>query len=96
MCIGVQGLADTFILLRLPLQSEEARKLNREIFETIYFAALSASKNLAKKEGPYKTFNGSPESNGILQFDMWNVKPSDSCIWKKLKEELQKHGLRNG
>jgi ribonucleoside-diphosphate reductase alpha chain len=93
--IGVQGLADTFILLRLPFDSEEARILNREIFETLYYAALTASKDLAKKEGPYETFPGSPASKGILQFDMWNVTPSDRWEWNVLREEIKKYGLRN-
>jgi ribonucleoside-diphosphate reductase alpha chain len=93
--IGVQGLADAFILLRLPFDSEEARILNREIFETIYYAALTASKDLAKKDGCYETFKGSPASQGILQFDMWNVTPSDRWEWDILKEEIKKYGLRN-
>jgi ribonucleoside-diphosphate reductase alpha chain len=93
--IGVQGLADAFILLRLPFDSEEARILNREIFETIYYAALTASKDLAKKDGCYETFQGSPASQGILQFDMWNVTPSDRWEWDILKEEIKKYGLRN-
>src|SRR6195952_2913838 len=74
--IGVQGLADAFILLRLPFESDEAKKLNKEIFETIYFAAMTASKDLAKIDGAYQTFPGSPASKGIFQFDMWNVEPS--------------------
>jgi ribonucleoside-diphosphate reductase alpha chain len=93
--IGVQGLADTFILLRLPFESEEARQLNREIFETIYFGALTASKELAKQEGPYETYAGSPVSKGILQYDMWNVKPSPRWNWQELKQEIAQHGLRN-
>jgi ribonucleoside-diphosphate reductase alpha chain len=70
-------LADAFILLRLPFDSDEARQLNRDIFETIYFAAVSASKDLAKQNGAYETFEGSPMSKGIFQFDMWNVQASD-------------------
>lgn len=93
--IGVQGLADAFILLRMPFESEEARILNREIFETIYYAALTASKDLAKQQGAYETFAGSPASQGILQFDMWNVTPTDRWEWDVLKEEIKKHGLRN-
>ena len=94
--IGVQGLADAFLLLRMPFDSPEARQLNKEIFETIYFAALSASKDMAIKEGHYETFPGSPASEGILQFDLWNEKlPSKRWNWTKLKEEIQKHGLRN-
>ena len=93
--LGVQGLADAFILLGLPFESEEARALNREIFETIYFASMSASKDLAIKEGAYSTFNGSPVSKGVFQFDMWGVTPSNRWEWDLLKEEVKKHGVRN-
>ncbi|MGV3524960.1 MAG: ribonucleoside-diphosphate reductase subunit alpha [Candidatus Sericytochromatia bacterium] len=93
--LGVQGLADVFIMLRMPFDSEEARKLNRDIFETIYFAACSASMELAKEEGPYSTFAGSPASEGKLQFDLWNVEPSTRWDWPQLKEDIQQHGLRN-
>lgn len=93
--IGVQGLADAFILMRLPFDSEEARELNRDIFETIYYASMTASKDLAKLHGPYETFQGSPLSQGIFQFDMWNVKPSSRWEWDVLKEEVMKHGARN-
>lgn len=93
--IGVQGLADTFISLRYPFESEEAKQLNKEIHETIYYAALTASKDLAIKEGPYSTFAGSPVSQGILQFDMWNVKPTDRWEWDILRDEVKKHGVRN-
>jgi len=93
--IGVQGLADAFVLLRYPFESAEARKLNRDIFETIYYAALSASKDLAKADGPYESYKGSPISQGIFQFDMWNEKPSDRWEWAILKEEILKHGVRN-
>jgi ribonucleoside-diphosphate reductase alpha chain len=93
--LGVQGLADAFILLGLPFESEEARALNREIFETIYFASMSASKDLAIKEGAYSTFEGSPVSKGIFQFDMWGVTPSNRWEWDLLKEEVKKHGVRN-
>jgi ribonucleoside-diphosphate reductase alpha chain len=93
--IGVQGLADAFILMRFPFDSDEARTLNREIFETIYYAACTASKDLAKEEGAYETFQGSPASEGRLQFDMWDVKPSDRWEWDVLKEEIKEHGLRN-
>jgi ribonucleotide reductase alpha subunit len=85
--IGVQGLADAFILMRYPFDSVEAKVLNREIFETIYYAALTASKDLAKEEGPYETYEGSPVSKGVLQFDMWGVKPSDRWEWDVLREE---------
>ena len=94
--LGVQGLADAFILMGYPFESEEARKLNRHIFETIYFAAMTASKDLAKVEGPYETFKGSPVSKGIFQYDMWGVTP-DSGLWDwdGLKKEVKKHGVRN-
>jgi ribonucleoside-diphosphate reductase alpha chain len=93
--LGVQGLADAFILLGLPFESEEARTLNREIFETIYFASMTASKDLAIKEGPYSTFEGSPVSKGVFQFDMWGVTPSSRWEWDILKEEVKQHGVRN-
>ena len=93
--IGVQGLADTFILLRMPFDSDEARKLNKEIFETIYFGAMTASMELAKQHGPYESYKGSPVSKGIFQYDMWNIKPSDRWNWNELKEEVKKHGVRN-
>jgi len=94
--IGVQGLADTFIELKMPFDSPEARGLNKDIFETIYFAALTASKELAKEHGPYETFRGSPVSKGILQFDMWGVNPtSERWDWDTLKKEVKKHGVRN-
>lgn len=94
--LGVQGLADAFIMMGFPFESEEARKLNRDIFETIYFAAMTASKDLAVVEGPYETFKGSPVSKGIFQFDMWGVTP-DSGLWDwdSLKKEVKKHGVRN-
>ena len=93
--IGVQGLQDTFFKLRYPFDSKEAIILNREIFETIYFAALSASKNLAQKLGPYETYEGSPVSKGILQQDMWGVTPSARWDWDELRSEIKKHGVRN-
>jgi ribonucleoside-diphosphate reductase alpha chain len=93
--IGVQGLADAYILMRLAFDSEEARTLNTEIFETIYFAAVSASKDLAKLEGPYETFKGSPASEGIFQFDMWNVTPGTRWNWDAMREEVKTHGMRN-
>ena len=93
--LGVQGLADVFILLRLPFESDEAKKLNKEIFETIYFAAMTASKDLAKVDGAYQTFTGSPASKGIFQFDMWNVEPTLRWDWYRLKDEVMKFGLRN-
>ncbi len=94
--LGVQGLADTFIMLRMPFESDEAKGLNKDIFETIYFAAMTASKDLAAKEGPYETFKGSPVSKGIFQFDMWGVTPSSGrWDWDGLKKEVKKHGVRN-
>jgi ribonucleoside-diphosphate reductase alpha chain len=93
--LGVQGLADAFILMRYPFESDAAKKLNSEIFETIYFAALTASNDLAKKDGAYETFAGSPASKGILQYDMWGVTPSPRWDWASLKEEIKKHGIRN-
>lgn len=93
--VGVQGLADAFLALRMPFESPEARELNKQIFETIYHAALTASVQLAKEQGPYSTFKGSPASEGILQFDMWNVKPSDLWDWETLREQVKEHGLRN-
>ena len=94
--LGVQGLADAFIMLRMPFDSEEARGLNRDIFETIYFAAMEASMEEAKKYGAYETFKGSPVSKGIFQFDMWGVTPtSGRWNWEKLKQEVKQHGVRN-
>ena len=93
--IGVQGLADAFILMRQAFESEEAKQLNKDIFETIYYAALTASKDLAIEKGTYESYKGSPVSKGILQFDMWNVKPSDRWEWDLLREEIQKNGVRN-
>ena len=94
--LGVQGLADVFILLRMPFDSEEARGLNEDIFETMYFAAMEASMELSKVEGPYETFKGSPVSKGIFQFDMWGVSPkSNRWNWEQLKQEVKKNGVRN-
>ncbi|NOS56859.1 MAG: ribonucleoside-diphosphate reductase subunit alpha, partial [Cyclobacteriaceae bacterium] len=94
--IGVQGLADAFILLRMPFDSPEARGLNKDIHETIYFAAMEASMELAKKDGAYETFKGSPISKGIFQFDMWGVTPdSGRWDWENLKREVKQHGARN-
>jgi ribonucleoside-diphosphate reductase alpha subunit len=93
--LGVQGLADAFIMMGYPFESEEARALNREVFETIYYASMTASKDLAKVDGAYETFKGSPVSKGIFQFDMWGVTPTSRWEWDVLKEEVQKHGVRN-
>ncbi|MBW4891606.1 ribonucleoside-diphosphate reductase subunit alpha [Mucilaginibacter sp. HMF5004] len=94
--LGVQGLADAFIRLRLPFESEEAKQLNKEIFETIYFAAMTASKDLAIKDGAYETFKGSPLSKGQFQFDLWNVTPdSGRWNWDDLRSDVMNHGVRN-
>ncbi|WQK80650.1 Ribonucleoside-diphosphate reductase (2) [Monkeypox virus] len=93
--IGVQGLADAFILLNYPFDSPEAQDLNKKIFETIYYGALEASCKLAEKEGPYDTYVGSYASNGILQYDLWNVVPSDLWNWEHLKDKIRTYGLRN-
>lgn len=93
--IGVQGMADAFILMRYPFDSEEAQKLNKDIFETIYYAALSESCELARQEGPYETYAGSPVSKGVLQFDMWNVTPSNRWNWTELREKIAQWGVRN-
>ncbi|XP_780425.2 ribonucleoside-diphosphate reductase large subunit [Strongylocentrotus purpuratus] len=93
--IGVQGLADAFILMRFPFESVEAKKLNIQIFETIYYAALKASCKIAAKLGPYETYKGSPVSKGILQQDMWGVTPTDLHDWASLKADIAKHGVRN-
>ena len=93
--IGVQGLADAFIKMRFPFDSAEARKLNREIFETIYFAAVTESCQMAKEEGHYESYPGSPASRGELQYDMWGVTPTDRWDWAGLKADIAEHGLRN-
>jgi len=96
--LGVQGLADAFIMLRLPFASDEAKKLNQEIFETIYFAAVTASMELAKVEGPYSSYQGSPISEGLFQFNLWGLKDEDLSgrwNWEKLRKEVLKHGVRN-
>jgi ribonucleoside-diphosphate reductase subunit M1 len=93
--IGVQGLADAFILMRFPFDSEGAKKLNIQIFETLYYGALEASVELAEQYGPYETYSGSPVSKGILQYDMWGVTPTDLWDWAELKAAIAKHGVRN-
>ena len=96
--LGVQGLADAFILLRLPFTSPEAKQLNKDIFETIYFASLKASKDLAKVDGAYETFKGSPISKGKFQFDLWGVKAKDLSgrwDWDELRAEIIESGVRN-
>ncbi len=96
--LGVQGLADAFILLRLPFTSDEAKKLNQEIFETLYFAAVTASMEEAKTEGPYQSYKGSPISQGEFQHNLWGIKDeelSGRWDWGKLRKEVKKHGVRN-
>ena len=93
--IGVQGLADVFMMLDLPFDSPRAKELNREIFETIYYAALQESCYLAEVHGSYETFSGSPASRGVLQFDMWNVSPTERYNWGELKQRIVEKGLRN-
>lgn len=93
--IGVQGLADAFLLMRFPFESDEARELNRDIFETIYFGALEASCELACDEGPYPTYEGCPVSKGEFQFDMWGVKPSSRWDWDSLRKKVMENGVRN-
>ena len=93
--IGIQGLADTFILLDIPFHSEQAKEINNHIFETIYHAALEKSNEISILEGTYSSFEGSPTSKGVLQFDMWNVTPSARYNWVSLRESIKTHGLRN-
>lgn len=93
--IGVQGLADAFQMLKIPFDSEKARQLNKDIFETIYYGACKASCELAERDGTYETYDGSPASKGQLQFDLWEVTPSDRWDWAALKEKIDKHGMRN-
>ncbi len=93
--IGVQGLADAFILMGFAFDSPEARKLNTDIFETIYFAAVTESNAIAQREGSYESFEGSPASKGELQYDMWGVEPSDRWNWAELKANIKKTGMRN-
>jgi ribonucleoside-diphosphate reductase subunit M1 len=93
--IGVQGLADTFAKMRLPFESAGAMKLNADIFETMYFASIESSCELAEKHGAYSTYEGSPVSKGILQPDMWGVTPSDRWDWAALREKIARFGVRN-
>jgi ribonucleotide reductase alpha subunit len=93
--IGIQGLADVFMLLDIPFHSDEAKEVNKRIFETIYYGALEKSAELATQHGPYETYEGSPASKGILQFDMWNVTPSEHLDWAALKAKIVVSGLRN-
>ena len=96
--LGVQGLADAFILLRLPFTSDEAKKLNQEIFETLYFAAVTASMEMAQEEGPYSTFKGSPIANGEFQYNLWGLNDADLSgrwDWASLRTQVMEHGVRN-
>merc|ERR1711998_791868 len=94
--IGVQGLADAYLIMKLPFESEGAKRLNEDIFETIYYAAVEASCELAERDGPYETFPGSPASQGLLQFDLWGRTPkSGRWDWTALKARIAQHGLRN-
>jgi ribonucleoside-diphosphate reductase alpha chain len=93
--LGVQGLADVFFTLGIPYDSEDAKSLNKEIFETIYYASIKASCDLAKEQGTYSTYKGSPISEGKFQFDLWGAKPTKRWDWEKLREEVKKHGVRN-
>ena len=93
--IGVQGLADTFAKMRMPFDSAKAKVLNREIFETIYFAAVTASNEMAREHGAYGSYEGSPISQGIFQFDMWNVTPGQRWDWEALRADVKEHGVRN-
>jgi ribonucleoside-diphosphate reductase alpha chain len=93
--IGVQGLADTFAILKIPFESDEAKTLDRDIFEAIYYGAMCASVDLAEKEGAYQTFKGSPLSKGLFQFDLWNETPSTRWDWEELRERVLTHGARN-
>lgn len=96
--LGVQGLADAFIMLRMPFTSDAAKKLNEEIFETLYFAAVTASMEEAKEVGPYETYKGSPISQGEFQHNLWGIKDEDLSgrwDWAKLRKEVKKHGVRN-
>ena len=93
--VGVQGLADAFLALRLPFESLEAKHLNKQIFETIYHASLEASCEIAQVEGTYSSYKGSPISQGIFQYDMWNVRPTELWDWETLKHSIAKYGVRN-
>lgn len=93
--IGVQGLADAFAKMKIPFESEKAKEINENIFETIYYSALNASNDIAKTDGPYSTFEGSPISKGQFQFDLWNSKPSDRYNWEDLRDKIKNYGVRN-
>jgi len=93
--IGIQGLADAYIMMRYPFESDDAVLLNKQIFETIYYGALEASCEIAEREGAYSTYEGSPVSKGVLQYDMWGVTPTNLHDWAALKAKIAKHGVRN-
>ena len=93
--LGVQGLADVYARMQIPFHSDRAKEINKNIFETIYHAALEASVESSEKDGPYETFEGSPASSGILQFDMWNVVPGNRYDWDSMKKKIMEKGLRN-
>jgi ribonucleoside-diphosphate reductase subunit M1 len=93
--LGVQGLADVFLMMHHPFDSPDARQLNKDIFESIYFAALETSCELAQKSGTYPSYEGSPVSQGILQHDMWGVEGSDRLNWTQLRADIKQHGVRN-
>jgi ribonucleoside-diphosphate reductase alpha chain len=93
--IGVQGLADLFIKMRVPFDSEEARLINRDLFESIYYFAIKASVKIAREFVPYSTFEGSPISRGEFQFDLWGVQPSGRYNWSELRREIAQYGIRN-
>ena len=93
--IGVQGMADALVKLRHPYESDDAKRINKDVFETIYFGAMEASIDLARELGPYASYEGSPTSQGLFQFDLWNVKPSDRWDWEGLRARLGEHGCRN-
>ncbi|AIM39118.1 ribonucleoside-diphosphate reductase [Sphingobacterium sp. ML3W] len=93
--LGVQGLADVFLLLRMSFESDEARQLNKDIFETIYYAAMESSMELAKEQGAYESFKGSPLSEGKFQFDLWHAEPSDRWDWAGLRKNVMEFGVRN-
>ena len=93
--IGVQGLADALAMMDIPFHSDDAKKVNKLVFETMYHASLEMSMEVAKEKGAYSTFKGSPASQGILQFDMWNVEPTNRYDWNQLKQDIKEHGIRN-
>jgi ribonucleotide reductase alpha subunit len=93
--INIKGLADAFMKMRIPFESEKAMEMNENIFETIYYSAVSSSNEISMKEGPYPSYQGSPMSKGKFQFDLWDKKPSNRYNWESLRENVLKHGIRN-